>query len=55
MVIECAWFSDSGKFRLQIFIITNIGQFVHPVGGDGVKGANESIVILANYGFQFIR
>ena len=41
------------KFRLLTW--TLLSQFIHLVGGKGVKGVNGGIVILASYNFHFIR
>ena len=39
----------------NIHITSFICQFVHPVVGDGVKGVDGRIVILASYKLHFIR
>ena len=39
----------------NIHITSFICQFVHPVVGDGVKGVDGRIVILASYKLYFIR
>ena len=41
----------------QFWLPTFIGQFVHPVEGEGIgiKGVYKGIVILASYKIHFIR